>query len=163
MDDARTKLRRLYHNVEDYRKQRDERQQAKQFKISSTKEEMADYAEKILAKNPDSSLANRAKARTFYADGDFGNMIPCKEKAIAYAKYSLDEYLDYFDMLAVGISLYTQNGDQESADYCREKLLEIPDMLEKVKEGTSSLGWKIKDQPELELPKEYKEQLSLLK
>ena len=42
LDDARTKLRRLYPNVEDYRKQRDERQQAKQFKVSSTKEEMTD-------------------------------------------------------------------------------------------------------------------------
>ena len=34
LDDARTKLRRLYPNVEDYRKKRDERQQAKQFKDS---------------------------------------------------------------------------------------------------------------------------------
>lgn len=32
LDDARTKLRRLYPNVEDYRKLRDERQEAKQFK-----------------------------------------------------------------------------------------------------------------------------------
>mgnify|MGYP002868468961 CR=1 FL=1 len=43
LDDARTKLRRLYPNVEDYRKQRDERQQAKQFKVSSAKKGVADY------------------------------------------------------------------------------------------------------------------------
>ncbi len=41
LDDARTKLRRLYPNVEDYRKQRDARQQAKQFKNSNTSDDEA--------------------------------------------------------------------------------------------------------------------------
>lgn len=41
LDDARTKLRRLYPNVEDYRKQRDARQQAKQFKHSNTSDDEA--------------------------------------------------------------------------------------------------------------------------
>ena len=39
MDDARTKMRRLYPNVEDYRKRRDERQEAKMFKDSGAQKE----------------------------------------------------------------------------------------------------------------------------
>ena len=51
-------------------------------------------------------------------------------------------YLDYFDMLAVGIQMYEQAGNSPSAAYCRQRLEAIPDMMRKALEDTSSLAWK---------------------
>lgn len=117
--------------------------------------EMERLADKILSQNKSVSLAYSAKARAAYAEGDFGEMITNKQQAVALSRYELAEYLDYFDMLYVGVQLYMANGDMESAAYCRERLWEIPNMLEEVLEQTSSLAWQIRDKPELELPEEY--------
>lgn len=124
--------------------------------------EMDTLADKILARNQSCALAYSAKARAAYAGGDFGGMIEYKEQAISLAKYSLEEYLDYFDMLAVGVRLYTAAGDEASAEYCRQRLLAIPEMLARVEEGTSSLGRKIDDQPNLTLPETYRQTLAEL-
>lgn len=125
-------------------------------------EEMEELADKILFWNQSVSLAYSAKARLAYAEGDFEAMIEDKRQAIALARYELEEYLDYFDMLYTGIRLYAEAGDENSALYCRQKLLEIPDMLKEVLEGTDKLAFRIHDKPELELPEEYKEVLESL-
>lgn len=125
-------------------------------------EEMEKIADKILKLNPDNSLANSAKARVFYSKGDFGNMIVYKQRAINYSKYSLEEYLDYFDMLYVGYQLYLKYGDVESAEQCRQCMLAIPDMMKEVLTETDPLAYKINDKPDLELPEEYKEVLRTL-
>ena len=124
--------------------------------------EMERLADKILSQNESVSLAYSAKARAAYAEGDFGEMILNKQQAIALSRYELAEYLDYFDMLYVGIQLYTANGDMESAVYCRDCLLEIPNMLDDVLDNSSSIAWEIRDKPELELPEEYLEILEYL-
>jgi len=120
-------------------------------------EDMENIADKVISKNKSVSMAYSAKAKAAYAKGDFENMIFFKQQAISLSKYRLDEYLDYFDMLYVGIQLYTANGDMNSAEYCRQRMLEIPDMLQKVLDETDDLGWKINDQPELVLPEVYLE------
>ena len=122
-------------------------------------EEMERLADNILALNQSASLACSAKARLAYAEGDFERMIEYKQKAIALARYELEEYLDYFDMLYVGVQLYEQAGDKESAEFCRQKVLEIPDMMGEVLDETDELAYRIQDKPELELPEEYKEML----
>ena len=124
---------------------------------------MGELADKILFWNQSVSLAHSAKARLAYAEGDFEAMIEYKRKAIALARYELEEYLDYFDMLYTGIWLYAEAGDENSALYCRKKLLEIPDMLKEVLEGTDALAFRIHDKPELELPEEYKKAVESLK
>ena len=126
-------------------------------------EEMDELAEHILKLNPDNPLANNAKARVAYFRGDFGNMITYKEKALEYYRYSLDEYLDYFNMLYVGYQLYLENGDSISAEVCAENIKEIPKMLEDVVKKTDSLAYQINDKPELELPVEYEEILSIIR
>lgn len=112
-------------------------------------------ADAILSHNKSCALAYSAKANAAYAVGDFEHMIFYKENAIVCAKYSLEEYLSYFDMLQIGIALYTEAGDTYSANYCRERLLAIPNMLETVLQKTDSLAWRITDKPKLELPVEY--------
>ena len=125
-------------------------------------EDMERIADNILKLNPNNALANSAKARVEYSNGDFGNMIVYKQRAINYSKYSLEEYLDYFDMLYVGYQLYLKYGDVESAEQCRQCMLAIPDMMKEVLTETDPLAYKNNDKPELELPEEYKEVLRTL-
>ncbi|MCI8465277.1 MAG: hypothetical protein HFI63_05410 [Lachnospiraceae bacterium] len=128
-------------------------------------EEMERIADEILSRNQSVSIAHSAKARAAYARGDFETVISCKQRAISLARYELDEYLDYFQMLYVGFQMYLAGGDLDSARVCRQKLSEIPDMLEEALErtdGLNALAWKIRDKPELVLPKEYQEILDSL-
>ena len=120
-----------------------------------------EIADQILRRNKSCSLAYSAKANAAYAEGDFAAVIENKEKAIELAKYSLEEYTNYFDMLRVGIDLYEQINDPYSAQYCREHLLAIPDMLEQVESRTDPLAQKLDDKPELTLPDEYMQELAL--
>lgn len=122
-----------------------------------------EIADQILRRNKSCSLAYSAKANAAYAEGDFAAVIENKEKAIELAKYSLEEYTNYFDMLRVGIALYEQNDDAYSAQYCREHLLAIPDMLDDVMSRTNPLAQKLDDKPELTLPDEYMQELALQK
>ena len=126
-------------------------------------EEMERVADEILARNDAVSLAHSAKARAAYAEGDFGTMIEEKRKAISLAKYDLSTYLDYFDMLSVGVRLYAEADDADSAEYCRQCLLQIPEMLQDALDGTSALGRRIADRPALELPAEYAAALEALR
>lgn len=126
-------------------------------------EAMDEIAEKILAMNPDNPLANNAKARVSYSNGDFGNMITYKELSLEYYRYDLEEYLDYFNMLYVGYQLYTENNDLGSAEVCRERMSEIPNMFKEVLDKTDPLAYRIQDKPELELPEEYEQILRSMK
>lgn len=126
-------------------------------------EEMEEIADKILGLNPDNPLANNAKARVAYSNGDFGSMISYKQQALKYYKYDLEEYLDYFNMLYVGYQLYQENNDPDSAEVCRKQMLGIPDMLQEVMNATDSLAYRIQDKPELELPEEYQVLLNVLR
>ena len=124
--------------------------------------EMEQTADKILVLNPENPLANNAKARAAYSRGDFGSMIEYKRQALEYYRYSLEEYLDYFNMLYVGYQLYMQNSDLNSAGICVEQMEAIPVMMDAVIAETDPLAYRIADKPELELPEEYAEILESL-
>lgn len=120
-------------------------------------------ADQIIQQNDSVALAWDAKTRSAFAQGDVLAMMEYKEKAISLSKYEIAEYTDYLDMLFMVIQMYQEAGDMDSATYCAETAVNIPLRLEAVREQTSSLGWKVQDKPELDLPKEYKEGIDLLK
>lgn len=126
-------------------------------------EDMERIANQILVMNPSNPLAVNAKARVSYSKGDFGDMIRYKLRALEYYRYSLSEYLDYFNMLYVGYQLYIENNDMDSAQICVDHIMEIPDMLEEVLKNTDSIAYKINDKPKLKLPEEYQKILQTLK
>lgn len=129
--------------------------QIEALKRASAPSDMDRIASEILSHNQYVSIAWSAKARSAYAKGNFAEVIEAKQKAIACNPYSLEEYIDYADMLRVGVGLYQQAGDAKSADICMGELKGIRKKLDEVKERTSKLAWKIQDKPQLDMPEEY--------
>ena len=109
------------------------------------------YAEEILSRNEHVSIAYSACANQAFKNGDIKSFIEYKEKAIGAARYSIDEYNDYCEKLIVAINLYAEARDMTSAQYCMERLVEVEEMLNDLKESTDDLAWKIKDKPNLSL------------
>lgn len=137
--------------------------QMERLKQAADLDEMESIANEITRQNDSVALAWDAKARNAFAQGDVLAMMEYKEKAISLSKYEIAEYTDYLDMMFMAIQMYQEAGDMDSAAYCVETVVSIPFRLEDVREQTSSLGWKLQDKPELDLPKEYKEGIDLLK
>ncbi|MCR5805317.1 MAG: O-antigen ligase family protein [Clostridia bacterium] len=129
---------------------------------ADTADEMKDIADKIIKYDDSISIAYSAKARACFSEGDIPAMIENKAMAIERNKYSLVEYEDYIDMLTYCAKLYIDAENYDSAQVCINKIKEVPQKLQEVKDGTSSLAYKIKDKPELDLPAEYQEILNAL-
>lgn len=125
-------------------------------------EDMEKIADRMLKNNPNLALANDAKARCVFSRGDITGMIEYKDRAVSNNKYELSEYVDYIEMLSYSISLYSQAGDDQSMMYCMNRCIRIESELRAVEAGTSELGRKINDQPELVLPAEYSEYIFML-
>lgn len=123
---------------------------------AQTAEDMEAQARQILRLSDSVSLAHSAMARAAFSRGDFAAVIEEKQAALRLSRYSLTEYLDYLDMLNVGVALYRQAGQAESAERLRQEMLAVPEALRQVEEGTSALGRRIADQPELTLPEAYR-------
>lgn len=122
-------------------------------------EVLDETAQKVLKLNRYSTIAWSARTNAAYATGNITAMMQYKERAIATAPYSLDEYLDYFDKLYGAMERYIAVGDQSSAAVCAQKLLTIPDQMNAVMEGSSTLAWHVQHIPQLTLPAEYQEKL----
>lgn len=117
-------------------------------------------ANAILRRNESVALVWDAKALVCATQGDFETMVQYKRQALACARYALPEYLDYFQLLRRAAEACERQGDAARAALCRQRMLEIPDLLDEVRAITSPLAWKIQDQPELTLPEEYQEELA---
>lgn len=131
--------------------------QIEELKSAAAPSDMDKIALDILSHNQYVSIAWSAKARAAYAKGNFAEVIEAKQKAIACNPYSLEEYIDYADMMQVGVRLYNQAEDTKSADICMEELRGIQKRLDEVKKRTSKLAWKIQDKPQLDMPEGYPE------
>ncbi len=126
---------------------------------AQTAEELDAVADRILKVNQSVSLAHSAKASAAFSHGKFNAAVQEKEEAIRLAKYTREEYLDYFDMLESAYGIYTAAGEEASASFCLEKMKAIPDMLRETEAGTSRLGRMILDLPQLDFPADYQARL----
>lgn len=130
---------------------------------AETPEEMERIALQILDGNRSAALAYDALALVAYAKGDAKEMIAWKQQAIALARYDMERYEEYFERLFIFWKMYLEAGMTKSAAYCRDRLLEIPDMLQQIKEDSSPLAWRIYEKPALELSEEMQRQLQWLR
>ena len=121
--------------------------------LPSASEEQADrLADRILTLNPAVASAYDVKARSAFHAGRWEDMITCKKKAVSLCPYHLPAYLEFSEMLRLSYERCLQQGDREAAAQCLRALHELPAALASVKARTSPLGWRIHDQPNLELP-----------
>ena len=109
-------------------------------------------ADRILALNDAVAAAHDEKARSAFFAGQLDETVSQKQKAISLSRYSLTEYLDYFDLLRSSYERCMQTGDSPGEKQCLQLMRKIPQMLDEVKAQTSPLGWQIHDRPSLELP-----------
>ncbi len=114
----------------------------------------AEIADKILESNPYVAAAYNAKALAAFEEGDFATVIANKEKALDCEPYNIDSYNEYAYMLLVGRNLYIENGDNNSAEYCRKYIRGIESRLQTLKENTDKIAFMIKDKPEFSLSDE---------
>lgn len=126
-------------------------------------ESIRNLSEKILETNESVSLAWSGMARAAFSEGDIENMMAYKRKAISLAKYSVEEYEDYLEMLLIATQLYQQAGESRSAAYCLKEALNIPVWMDEVIIQTDSLAWKLTDKPELALSEEYQSYVDIIK
>lgn len=124
-------------------------------------EKMNEMADRILEQNEYVSIAYSAKARYAYSVGDFGKVISYKKDVFKYAPYQIEEYNEYCRMLIIGIQLYEQNGDIDSAEYCKNELLEVPEILKSVEKKTDELAFRLTDKPQLTLDDEILNYITL--
>lgn len=118
------------------------------------------YADDIIDGNKYIAIAYDAKANYSFMNGDIQLMIEYKWKALDNAAYSIEEYNDFCNKLISVVAAYRNMGDESSAEFCEDALIEIKDRLADVEKKTSSLAWKIKDKPELKLLNEYEEYIA---
>lgn len=113
------------------------------------------YSDKVIELNTNVHQAYLIQSLYDFSKGSMLSAIENREKAISLSPYTLSSYTEYMEMLEVGITLYEQAGDNGSAEFCRKKLISIPESFDKVIERTSTLGWLINDLPP-ELSEEHR-------
>lgn len=125
------------------------------------------FADEILAYNEVSYIPYTIKAKYCYSKGEIIEFINYKRLIFTKNPFNYDEYEDYCRLLIALISKFNEIGDYESADFCKNELIEIKDQLEQNKNLLSDLGKKINDQPNTKLSDEvlyfinrFKEELS---
>ncbi len=111
-------------------------------------------ADDIIAQNEFVPVAYSAKARYAYSNGDFSGLIKYKEKIFDIAPYAYEEYEEFAYMLIYGIDAYSQIGDIESADVCKNELIKLEKKLNSLEERTSYLGKIIVDKPTTQFPQD---------
>lgn len=129
---------------------------------SNSLEEAEQLADNVLKYNDSVTIAYDVKALAAAQNGDYQTVIKTKDKAIMNSPYMLNEYINYLELLSEGI----RNESDDVAKMCRDKMLQIPQQMQMVLDRTSYLGKRIKDKPNLELPKnieKYLENLRVMK
>lgn len=119
-------------------------------------------ADDILSQNEFVHIAYSAKAQYAYFQGDFENLIKMKHKIFEIAPFSYNEYEEYSQMLVQGIYLYQRNDDNSSANICKQELIDTRNRLHNIKDKLSSLGKKIKEQPQTKLSDDMEKYINSL-
>lgn len=137
----------------------DTRSQTKLLTSESNIDKACEIADEIINRNEYVTVAYSAKARNAYSQGDFAKVIEYKNQIFDRSTFAYEECSEYCYMLINGISLYNQAGDTYSAQICLKELELAADSVHTADDRLSSLGAKIKDQPETILPEDVENYL----
>lgn len=129
---------------------------------ASSAQEAERIADEILAHNEQIPLAYDAKALASASHGDYPKMMEYKQKSISIARYTLAEYIDYFNLLRRAMENCIRQGDLQQAEVYRTAIKKLPAILKSVAEQSSPLAWKLSDKPELTLPERFMDYIDRL-
>ncbi len=114
-------------------------------------------AEEIIKQNPYCADAYYVSAICAANQKDYEFMQKRQLRLIRLEKYKIDYYEQYIKMLSYALEYYVKESDEERIKEYAQYVVDIPKMLEDVKEQTSALAYKIHDRPNLALKEEYVE------
>lgn len=113
-----------------------------------------ELAHRILKQNDTVSLAYDALAETAFLENDFSAMTRSKETAIRYNKFDKNEYISYLSMLNEMLAT------DEFHTAALAKMKSVLSLIETNKKSVSSLGKKIDDKVDIDLPAEVVKEIS---
>ncbi len=122
--------------------------------LEADEKDKESIADRIITSNNEVYSAYMVKATASFSKGDFLEVINNGKKALELAPYNYDQYAYLSSMLIYGVSLYEQNGDHNSADYCRQSVVEIENMYQKAKSALHPIAYKISDSFKESLPED---------
>lgn len=111
----------------------------------SNAEQMADT---LLKQNKYIHQAYDIEAIIAYNDGRYQEMEKKKWKSVRLQKYNMDDYNRYVMLISHGIA---ETKSMVDVNYLLHKVIRVKDEIEKVKNNTDTLAWKIRDIPEFTL------------
>jgi tetratricopeptide (TPR) repeat protein len=120
-------------------------------------------ADEVINQNEFVTIAYNAKALYAYSQGDFEGVMEYKNRIFEIAPFEYSQYEEYCYMLIDGITLYLEAGDEDSASVCAGQLMETEELVKGQANKLSSLGKKIKDQPQTNLPEDVTKYIEELK
>jgi len=127
-------------------------------------ESSADYAKRILERNPYNFVAIDTLARVCYRDGDFELAAILKSKSLEINRMFADDYLEFLEICSAGYERGLAVGNYESAERFRQMIVSIPGRIEAVQNSLHADAYRLKHTPDLELPEfaaQYIENLRL--
>lgn len=120
------------------------------------------YADKIIKHNKYVSEPYEVRAAAAFSNGIIDKMAEEKLKQIELSPYNMNSYDEYCFMLYKAWEMYSEANDTTSAEFCRQKILEIPVMIENLKNKTDPIAYKTDDKTFFKLNGESQKMLDVL-
>lgn len=129
---------------------------------SKSEEEMGEHIDHILRVDPFSSAAWRMQAFRSSSYGDYDTMTESVARYLSIRKYDMEAYSDMIVLLDKTAKRIKKD-DPGSAKVLADNIVAILDMIEKTKNATSPLAYKLRDLPEFALSEEAEEIVEMYK
>ena len=120
-------------------------------------------ATKVLDTNQELGMAHNIKAYYYMNNKNWNLMVKSKKKYITINKYDISEYEEYVLMLSKAIEYYAQNDEMEKAMEYIKQVVEVPSIIEQVKNSTKSIAYELKEVPNFELSENVQKYILTMK
>lgn len=134
-----------------------------EFLLQSENLEIADvYAEQLLKENKYLYVAYMIRSNAAAKERRIKDFIRYRKEALRLRKYEMQEYEDYFEILACWYMDAYKNNDYSAMEQCIEAMTEIPKQIDEVKKDTSVRAYRIQEKPDFYFKEEYIALLEML-
>lgn len=113
--------------------------------------------------NKELGMIYNIKAYYYMKNQSWNLMEQNKKRYIEINKYDMSEYEDYVLMLSQAIEYYAQKDEMEKAVEYIEKVVNVPSIIEQVKNSTNSISYNLKDVPNFELSENVQKYILTMK